>query len=77
MHSFNDIFPKEQYSSLGEYISYVWTPQQSLPGRPRTYEVNVPENSIRIPGKYLAAYMSDTHPYHVMGISSVFEVTRF
>lgn len=68
---------REQYSSLGEYVSYMWITKQPLPNRPRSYEINVPENSIRIPGKYIAAYMSDTHPYHIMGISPVFEVTRF
>ena len=69
-------FVQEQYSSLGEYVSYVWSPRQPLSGRPRSYQVNVPENSLRVPGKYFAAYMSDTQPYHVMGISPIFEVTR-
>ena len=67
---------QEQYSSLGEYISYVWSSQQPLPGRPRSYRINVPENSLRVPGKYFAAYMSDTQPYHILGISPIFEVTR-
>ncbi|XP_046456550.1 phosphatidylinositol 4,5-bisphosphate 5-phosphatase A-like [Daphnia pulex] len=65
---------REEFSSLGEYVSYVWVTRQSLPDRSRSYEINVPEKSVRIPGKYIAAYMSDTHPYHIMGISSVFEV---
>lgn len=69
-------FFREQYSSLGEYISYVWSSQQPLPGRPRSYRINVPENSLRVPGKYFAAYMSDTQPYHILGISPIFEVTR-
>ena len=34
----------------------------------------VPESSLRIPGKYVAVYMSDKQPYHILGISYPFEV---
>lgn len=59
---------------MEEYITYVWSPKQPLAGR--KYQVAIPESSLRVPGRYFAAYMSDTQPYHVMGISQVFEVTR-
>jgi len=68
---------QDQYASLGEYITYAWVPKKPRSGdKSRTYEVVIPESSLRVPGKYLAAYMSETQPYHMMGISDVFEVTR-
>lgn len=73
----NFLINQDQYASLGEYITYVWVPKKPRSGdKSRTYEVVIPESSLRVPGKYLAAYMSDTQPYHMMGISAVFEVTR-
>jgi hypothetical protein len=65
---------QENFSSFGEYFYYVWSSQRELPGRPGYYQVNVPENGLRVPGKYHAVFMSDTQPYDIMGISDIFEV---
>jgi len=67
-------FYQENFSSFGEYFYYVWSSQRELPGRPGYYQVNVPENGLRVPGKYHAVFMSDTQPYDMLGISDIFEV---
>lgn len=69
-------FYREQFVSINEYVSYLWLPQLSpLPGESRKYEIRVPEDRKLTPGKYLAAYMTGAQPYHVLGMSSVFEIT--
>lgn len=62
------------FSSYGEFMAYVWSSQQPVAGRPGVYEVTMSDNTLRIPGQYQAMYMSDVQPYHMLGISSVFEI---
>jgi len=67
-------FYLEGFTSLNDYVTWQLTPGQHLPDRPRNYEVEIARGTLRNPGKYVVAYMSDKAPYSILGISPSFEV---